>query len=46
MRLRNVKNAVQIVSESKYTIDKPIEYKGKFKELFGNDNPIDRKSVV
>lgn len=40
MRLRNVKNAVQIVSESKYTIDKPIEYKGKFKELFGNDNPI------
>lgn len=40
MRLRNVKNAVSIVNSSKYTIQNPEEYKGKFKELFNNDNPI------
>ena len=42
MRLRNVKNAVNIVNESRYTIDYQSlkEYRGKIKELFGNNNPI------
>lgn len=40
MRLRNVKNAIDIVNNSKYTILNPENYKGKYKELFGNDNPI------
>ena len=40
MRLRNVKNAQEIIDNSKYTIEEPWEYKGKWDELFGNDNPI------
>lgn len=40
MRLRNVKNAVSIVENSKYVINKPKEYIGKYKSLFNNDNPI------
>ena len=40
MRLRNVKNAMQIVCDSKYTINNPKDYKGEYKELFNNDNPI------
>lgn len=41
MRLRNVKNAVNIVNESRYTIDYQSlkEYRGRIKELFGNNNP-------
>lgn len=42
MRLRNVKNAVNIVNESRYTIDYQSlkEYRGRIKELFGNNNPV------
>ena len=42
MRLRNVKNAVNIVNESRYTIDYQSlkEYRGRIKELFGNNNTI------
>lgn len=40
MRLRNVKNAENIVNSSKYTIVNPSMYKGKYNELFGNNNPI------
>lgn len=43
MRLRNVKNAKEIVSSSKFVVDtlKAKEYKGNFKEkVFGNNNPI------
>lgn len=40
MRLRNVKNAKDIVANSEYVIQNPVEYKGKFSELFGNKNPI------
>lgn len=41
MRLRNVKNAKEIVDGSKYVIHNPYDYKGNFdKEIFGNDNPI------
>jgi len=40
MRLRNVKNAVSIVENSKYVINNPEEYKGNFKSFFSNNNPI------
>lgn len=40
MRLRNVKNAKEIVSNSKYVINNPKDYKGKYNELFNNNKPI------
>lgn len=40
MRLRNVKGAREKISASVSVIDEPKEYKGKWSELFGNDNPI------
>lgn len=40
MRLRNVKNAKEIVRNSKYTLNNIEEYKGKYNILFGNDNPL------
>lgn len=40
MRLRNVKNAYEIVNNSNYVIKNPEQYIGKYKELFNNDNPI------
>ncbi len=40
MRLRKVKNALEKVNSSKYIIINPKEYKGKFKKIFNNDNPI------
>ncbi len=40
MRLRNVKNAVTIVEECDYVIKEPKEYKGKYQQLFANENPI------
>ncbi len=41
MRLKHIKNADVIVSNSSYTVDNPMDYKGHWKELFGNDNPIE-----
>lgn len=40
MRLRNDKNAKQIIENSKYIIKNPEEFKGKWKDVFNNDNPI------
>ncbi len=41
MRLRNVKNAKEIVENSAYVVLNPQNYKGKFnKEIFQNANPI------
>ena len=40
MRLRNVKNALEIVNNSDYVIKYPEKLIGKFKELFNNNNPI------
>ena len=40
MRLRNNKNAKNILEESKYVIKNPEDYKGKWNEVFKNDNPI------
>lgn len=41
MRLRNVKNAREIVDNSSFVVHSPKEYKGKYNELFGNNNPIE-----
>lgn len=40
MRLRNVKGAKDIINNSKLVIDNYQDYKGKFKTLFNNNNPI------
>lgn len=40
MRLRNVKGAKEVINSSDYIIDNYMDYKGNFKSLFGNDNPI------
>ena len=41
MRLRNVKNAREIVDNSSFVVHEPKEFKGKYNEVFGNDNPIE-----
>lgn len=40
MRLRNIKGSRETISASDYTVNEPKEYKGKWNEVFGNDNPI------
>lgn len=40
MRLRNIKNKKEIIENSKYIILNPKKYKGKWNDLFGNNNPI------
>lgn len=40
LRLRKVKNASEIINLSNYIIQNPIEHKGRFSELFNNDNDI------
>ena len=40
MRLKKVKGAEEKIRQSKYIIDKPEEYKGKYKELL-NENPLE-----
>ena len=40
MRLRNVPGSREAIAESEYAINEPKLNKGKWKEIFGNDNPI------
>lgn len=40
MRLRNVTGSKEIIAESKYVIHEPKEQKGKWNQIFHNDNPI------
>ncbi len=40
MRLKNVKGANEIIVNGKYYVNEPYSYKGKWKQLFENDNPI------
>ncbi len=40
MRYNVVKNADEIINDSSYIIKEPEKYKGKWKDLFGNNNPI------
>ena len=40
MRLRNVKGAREAMAESRFVIQNPQQYKGKWAEVFQNQNPI------
>ncbi|BBF44582.1 tRNA (guanine46-N7-)-methyltransferase [Lachnospiraceae bacterium KM106-2] len=40
MRLRNVKGAREAIEASAYVVDVPENQKGKWNEVFGNNNPI------
>lgn len=40
MRLKNVKGANEIIVKGTYYVENPYQYRGKWKEYFGNDNPI------
>ena len=40
MRLRNVKGASEIIENSQYIIKNYKDYKGNYKRLFNNNNPI------
>lgn len=41
MRIRNIKNAQEIIDGSKYIVKDPKNYQGKWSLLFNNPNPID-----
>ena len=40
MRLRNVKGSRETIAANDFVIKDETEMKGKWHELFGNDNPI------
>ena len=40
MRIRNVKNKEEILNSCSFLIINPKDYKGKWRDLFNNDNPI------
>lgn len=40
MRLRKLKNSKELIDNSKYIILNPSDYKGKWKDVFNNSNPI------
>lgn len=40
MRLRNVAGSREVISESRFVVQNPKEQKNKWKDLFGNSNPI------
>ena len=41
MRLKHIKNADIIINESPYLVKNPSDFKGKWSNLFNNDNPIE-----
>lgn len=40
MRLRNVTGSREVIAQSRFVVQNPKENKGKWKDFFGNDNPI------
>ena len=40
MRLRNIPGSREKIADSRLTIDHPEQYKGRWREIFGNDHPI------
>ena len=40
MRLRNLKNKEELINNSIYLVQDPYKYRGKWEELFNNNNPI------
>lgn len=41
MRLKNVRNAGKIINSSDYVVKNPTDLRGKWQEVFGNNNPVD-----
>ena len=40
MRLRNITGSREVIGESRFVVHEEKEYRGRWKEVFGNDNPI------
>ncbi len=40
MRLKKIKGAEDEIKKSQYYVNNPTEYKGKWKDIFNNNNPI------
>lgn len=40
MRLRNVTGSREVIAANEFIVHEPESFKGKWKELFGNENPI------
>ena len=40
MRLRNIPGSKEVITQSDCVVQEPETYKGKWKELFGNDHPL------
>ena len=40
MRLRNVTGSREMIADSRFVVHEPFAYKGKWNEVFGNDQPI------
>ena len=40
MRLRNVTGSREVIADSRFVVQDPFAYKGKWNEVFGNDQPI------
>lgn len=40
MRLRNVPGARDVIAESRFTIKRETEYKGRWNTVFGNEHPV------
>lgn len=40
MRLRNVTGSRQMIADSRFVVHDPMEQKGHWKDVFGNENPI------
>lgn len=41
MRLRHIPGAEEEIANSPYVVQNPESYRGQFKRLFGNDNPVE-----
>lgn len=40
MRLRNITGSREVIGESRFVVHQPENYKGKWKQVFGNDRPV------
>ena len=40
MRLRNITGSREFIAENEFVVHEPEQYKGKWHEVFGNNNPI------
>ena len=41
MRLRHIPGSEEAIASSPYVISQPEQYKGRFRELFGNGHPLE-----